>query len=160
MRKRELLAVLRARFRLDWHGDHGLAHWMRVRANGLELCAATGARVDVVEAFAFVHDVERVHEHGDPGHGPRAALFAREVNDELLLLDDSGLETLEYACAYHSEGLLEGDVTVQCCWDADRGDLARVGIRPRAERLCLDSSRDPAWLDNAIRRSRRRPKHR
>jgi uncharacterized protein len=42
---------------------------------------------------------------------------------------------------------------VLTCWDADRLDLGRVGIRPLAERLCTDAARQPAMLQWAYRRS-------
>mgnify|MGYP003330260320 FL=1 len=45
------------------------------------------------------------------------------------------------ACVHHTDGLAEGDLSVQVCWDADRLDLLRVGIRPAAHRLCTDAAR-------------------
>ena len=44
-------------------------------------------------------------------------------------------------------------MTVQTCWDADRLDLGRVGIRPLAERLCTDVARDPVLIEWAYQRS-------
>jgi uncharacterized protein len=38
-------------------------------------------------------------------------------------------------------GHLEGDATLQACWDADRLDLGRVGITPSPRRLCTDAAR-------------------
>jgi uncharacterized protein len=78
-----------------------------------------------------------------------------QLNRELLLLDRPGLEMLAYAVRHHSDGLTEADVTVQTCWDADRLDLGRVGITPRAERLCTEQARDPVLFDIAYRRSLR-----
>jgi uncharacterized protein len=48
---------------------------------------------------------------------------------------------------------MTGDITVLTCWDADRLDLGRVGIRPAAHRLCTDAARDPAMIEWAYRRS-------
>ncbi len=45
------------------------------------------------------------------------------------------------ACEAHSNGLIDADVTVQCCWDADRLDRWRVGVRPRADYLCTDEAK-------------------
>jgi uncharacterized protein len=45
------------------------------------------------------------------------------------------------ACRLHTDGLLEGDPTLQACWDADRLDLGRVGIQPRLDLLCTDAAR-------------------
>lgn len=66
-----LIRVLRETFRLDWNGIHGASHWARVRDNGLKLAPLTGARVDVIEYFAFLHDSCRISDRGDPGHGQR-----------------------------------------------------------------------------------------
>ena len=68
-----LIAHLKAGFRLDWHGDHGGRHWARVLRNGRLLAAKTGARLRVVELFAFLHDSQRHDEGSDREHGPRAA---------------------------------------------------------------------------------------
>ena len=69
---------------------------------------------------------------------------------------ESGLDQLVYACQYHSDGLTEADTTVQTCWDADRLDLGRVGIKPNPSRLCTIAASDPAFLRAAYDRSRRR----
>ncbi len=68
-----LLSHLRNQMSIDWFGHQGIAHWTRVRANGLMLAGDTGAIVHVVELFAFFHDARRVNEHVDYGHGARGA---------------------------------------------------------------------------------------
>lgn len=148
-----LLRVLRREFRLDWGGIHGAPHWARVRMNGLHLAGDTGARVDVVECFALLHDSQRIHDGRDGEHGARAADYARSINSEWLHLDVTGLDMLIYACAYHSDGLTEADVTVQTWWDADRLDLGRVGIRPEPVRLCTVPAREASCLEAAYLRS-------
>jgi uncharacterized protein len=155
MDARALLRILRREFRLDWRGIHGAAHWSRVRANGLALAPLTGARADVVEAFAWLHDSQRHDDGRDRAHGLRAARWAESVNDTLLFLDDDGLALLATACSDHSRGLREADITVQTCWDADRLDLVRIGIRPDPRRLCTAAAGDPALLEWAFQRSRR-----
>ncbi|MCB2041992.1 MAG: hypothetical protein KDH48_15080, partial [Rhodoferax sp.] len=61
---------------------------------------------------------------------------------------------LQAACRGHSDGHRAGhDVTVLTCWDADRLDLGRVGIRPLPERLCTAAAREPVVLEWAYRRS-------
>ena len=57
-------------------------------------------------------------------------------------LEDARFELLFEACRLHTDGLVEGDPTLQACWDADRLDLGRVGILPRPHRLCTDAARD------------------
>jgi len=41
----------------------------------------------------------------------------------------------------HTDGHTTGEATLLACWDADRLDLGRVGITPRAELLCTDAAR-------------------
>jgi uncharacterized protein len=156
MKRRELIAFLRSQFALDWRGIHGAPHWARVRRNGLLLAKSTGAVVQVVEAFALVHDSCRLNDGHDPEHGCRAAALARRLNDPLLELDGPGLRLLVQACEEHSDGHLDADITVQTCWDADRLDLGRVGIRPQASRLCTPAARQPAVIAWALSRSRGR----
>ena len=152
-RRRQLVRVVREQFRLEWRGMHGVAHWARVRLNGLTMARANGARLDVVELFALLHDSQRRHDGLDRKHGARGAEFALQLDSELLRLDRPGLEMLTYAVRHHSDGLTEADVTVQTCWDADRLDLGRVGIVPRPDKLCTEQARNPVLLDLAYRRS-------
>ena len=69
-----LLRLLRREFRLGWHGIHGVPHWARVRMNGLSLARLNGARQDVVEYFAVLHDSQRIHDGSDRRHGARGGL--------------------------------------------------------------------------------------
>jgi len=139
-----LVEKLRSQHRLDWHGIHGWPHWVRVRENGLALAAVTGADPLVVELFALFHDIARWNDGFDPGHGRRGAEMAALFAAELGGLDASRLELLQLACAHHTDGTIDGDVTVLTCWDADRLDLGRVGTVPRPDRLCTEAARDPA----------------
>jgi uncharacterized protein len=148
-----LVAALRPSYRLRWEGIHGWPHWMRVRENGARLAAVTGADLDVVEAFALLHDIARRNDAWDPRHGARAAALVDELPNGLLRLDRSQLERLTFACAHHTEGLLDADVTIQTCWDADRLDLGRVGIEPDPALLCTEAARRPEVLEWAWQRS-------
>jgi len=149
----DLLRTIRDQFALDWHGIHGIAHWERVRENGLRLAEVTGANPHVVELFAFLHDSKRENDGRDPHHGARAAEFARRLAGSLFEIGADDLEVLVTACRDHTKGFTEGDVTVVPCWDADRLDLGRVGTVPKPHRLCTAAARDPAILDWAIARS-------
>ena len=60
---------------------------------------------------------------------------------------------LETACREHSDGRLHGDLTVRTCWDADRLDLGRVGIRPDPDRLSTPHARDEGLIRVAYERS-------
>jgi uncharacterized protein len=50
---------------------------------------------------------------------------------DLLGLDRDRLALLEHAIRHHTAGLTSADPTIGTCWDADRLDLGRVGMRPR-----------------------------
>jgi uncharacterized protein len=148
-----LINFLRSEFRLDWRGIHGAGHWARVRYNGLCLARRTGANTRVVELFSFVHDARRVHDGGDRRHGERAAELVHELQGRLFCLGRTELGLLELACREHSAGRLDADATVQTCWDADRLDLGRVGIRPDPARLCTEAAKEPGVIADAYERS-------
>jgi uncharacterized protein len=132
----ELLEMVLKRYRLSAFGTHGVSHWARVLENGRRLAKLTAADIEVVELFAIFHDSCRVNESLDPGHGRRGAELAQMLRGQLFSLNDLQFDQLVYACANHTKGMTEADVTVQVCWDADRLDLGRVWIRPICERLC------------------------
>lgn len=151
---KDLIQAIHDQFALEWDGIHGAAHWARVRRNGLELATQTHANLQVVELFAFLHDSKRENNGFDQDHGQRAADFARTIRD-LIPLKDDGLDLLLYACARHTDGLTEADITVQTCWDADRLDLGRVGIRPSPKYLCTPAAKDSDRIEKAWQESLR-----
>jgi uncharacterized protein len=151
-----VIAAVGKHHRLGRHGIHGLAHWERVRENGLFLAERTGARADVVELFAYFHDACRRNDGHDPDHGPRGAELARSLAGRVFEIDCGGLELLLEACAGHTRGGTVAEITVATCWDADRLDLGRVGTTPRPERLCTVAARDPQVIAWACARSLRR----
>ena len=138
---------------MDWHGIHGAPHWSRVRHNGLILAELTGANPRVIEYFSFIHDMGRQNDGHDPEHGYRAASIAQKIAGDLINVTDQELALLVEACTGHSDGHLRADVTVMTCWDADRLDLGRVGIKPDPKRLCNEASRAPHLIDGAYQRS-------
>jgi uncharacterized protein len=144
-----LLNYLRERFAIDWHGSHGAAHWVRVRKNGMVLAKSTGANITVVELFSFFHDSCRVNEYVDEKHGERGAALAKALRGDLFNATDAEMVLLVDACTGHSDGDVEADVTVQTCWDADRLDLGRVGIKPNAKYLCTAAAKDPVMMRRA-----------
>lgn len=144
------LQHLRKQFLLDWHGAHGGAHWSRVYRHGQVLGKQLGADLRVAELFAFIHDSRRQDEYEDPDHGNRAADFAAYLRKKRLFeLDDYAFGLLQQACRGHSAGQIEADLTVQVCWDADRLDLGRVGIRPDPRYLCTAPAREPTFIESA-----------
>jgi len=149
----KLERLIRSHFALDCRGIHGASHWARVRENGLRLAKLTAAQPKVVELFALLHDSRRFNNGRDPKHGSRAAQYARFLAGVAFQIEAADLDLLADACHGHSEGLMTGDITVLTCWDADRLDLGRVGVRPRPERLCTPAARDAGLIEWAYRRS-------
>lgn len=125
---------------------HGESHWKRVAAAGLSLLPEIpGADPVVVFLFALFHDSMRLNDGRDPLHGPRGAQLARELRGEEFDLDNTQMGLLEFACEDHTSGGVNSDPTVGVCWDSDRLNLWRVGIRP-----------DPRWLSTEAARSEER----
>ena len=136
-------------YSLPVEGLHGISHWARVLENGRELAHMTGAQIDVVELFAVLHDSRRQNEGRDDRHGLRAAESLHLLRGAVFDLPDESLDLLFRACAHHTDGLTDGDVTVQTCWDSDRLDLGRAGIRTDPARLCTEAAKDPRMLCDA-----------
>ena len=151
----ELIRTILKEYALPWSGIHGIAHWARVLENSMRLAEFTGAKVEVVQLFAIFHDARRVNEGWDTGHGRRGADFAASLRGSAFDLSAKEFDLLYTACVYHTDGLTDGDITVQTCWDADRLDLGRVGIRPRSHYLCTEVAKDPQILRWADERSQK-----
>lgn len=149
------LDFLARTFRLSHNGDHGLEHWLRVLINGRLLAAENGADLKVVEHFALLHDVMRESENMDLHHGPRAAEFVKTIAGTWIKLEEHQLHQLIEACMYHSVGRINQNITVQTCWDADRLDLGRVGIKPRVAFLGSELARDQNFIEMAYLRSKK-----
>lgn len=116
---------------------HGIEHWHQVEANGLLLAdRVAGVDVDVVRLFAIFHDSKRFDDGYDPEHGERGAEFARECREaKLFEIDDERFEKLYHACKFHTHERKNDDVTISCCYDADRLDLGRVGFPLDPEKM-------------------------
>lgn len=126
-------------FALDLLGPHGLPHWTRTYRNGLLIVPTVpGADLEVVTLFALLHDSQRDNEYDDPEHGVRGARFAQKLHDDgLLPIDGRRLAVLKAAITDHPmgwvmdmSGVAKDHLTIQACWDADRLDLGRVGVKP------------------------------
>ena len=142
-----LLKVIRNQYSLDWYGLHGVAHWARVYENGLRIANKLDINTDVLLLFSVLHDSRRVNDAIDPGHGRRGAELAAQFRGRYFELADEEFDLLYYACETHTDGLTEGDLTVQICWDAERLDLARVrGFKPKAKKLCTEAAKHPATV--------------
>jgi uncharacterized protein len=150
----EVWKIILDGYTLPLLGTHGVAHWARVLENGRRIANPAGADPVVVEHFAVFHDARRLNEDHDPGHGPRGAELVRAVSHLLPHLTDAQIDQLCTACECHTHELTHADPTVRACFDADRLDLARVGITPDPRRLCTEAARDPDVLEWATRRGR------
>jgi uncharacterized protein len=80
--------------------------------------------------------------------------YAQAIRGTLFELNEEEMELLDEALRYHSDGYVDADITVQVCWDADRLDLGRVGIRPSFHKLCTASAKSERFIEAAYRRSR------
>ncbi len=122
---------------------HGEGHWRRVAAAGLALLPETpAADPAVVFLFALFHDSMRLNDGHDPLHGPRGAVLAGELRGEAFDLDDAKMDLLGFACEEHTNGGVDSNPTVGVCWDADRLNLWRVGIRPDPRLLSTGAARN------------------
>jgi uncharacterized protein len=84
----------------------------------------------------------REDEGADTEHGLRAAALARKLRGEYFELEEVRFGLLEHAIAFHAHGRCSTDLTIGTCWDADRLDLPRVGLWPRAEFLSTPAGED------------------
>ena len=144
------LAVVRPQFRLHFEGGiHGLSHWSRVWFHGRALATSLDVDPAAPAWFAFLHDSQRHNDGHDPAHGARAADFSVRLHSQGVIdkLDAPAFERLCEAMRLHSDG----HTTVLACWDADRLDLARVGIQPQPQRLCTGVARDALTIGAAMR---------
>ena len=116
---------------------------------GLALLPETpGADPAVVFLFALFHDCMRLNDGRDPLHGPRGAALAGELRGCAFDLGDTEMALLSFACEEHTNGGVGSDPTVGACWDADRLNLWRVGIRPDPRLLSTAAARNDgriAW---------------
>jgi uncharacterized protein len=135
-----LIALIKSEFKLDWGGIHGANHWARVLYHGKTIGEIRQADLLVVELFGFLHDSCRLNDGRDPQHGQRAADFAHGIQGDFFHLKPSQLDTLCFAMQHHSGGEVSTNTTIQTCWDSDRLDLGRVGIKPSAQYLSEEAT--------------------
>lgn len=155
------LELVVPQFRLNLeHGIHGISHWARVWRNGRELAEAEGVDSTVPCLFAFLHDSQRFDDGSDPEHGHRAVQWIHKLYARRRLPIPAGkFYTLCEAIEGHSFGGTHHDPVVQVCFDSDRLDLGRVGIRPDPERLCTAHAKNATTIQHALNRSLRQPRN-
>ena len=119
----------------DMGRTHGVEHWDRVAKFG-SMLYQEGADMDVILAFAYLHDAERMHNGRDINHGQRASGLIDAIrHTQLEALSDEQIAKLKRACKLHTIQHRTGDLTIDICFDADRMDLPRVGIIPSPKRM-------------------------
>jgi uncharacterized protein len=148
-----LIQTILEQHALPWYSVHGISHWARVFENGCQLAQLTGAKIEVVQLFAVFHDSRREHDGRDFQHGQHGAEYAATLRGTHFNLLDEDFDLLYTACAHHTDSLTQGDITVQTCWDADRLDLGRVGIRPNPNYLCTDAAKEADMISWANQRA-------
>ncbi len=139
-----LWQLVTAEFPLDIYSTHGPSHWRRVERNGLLLATRSGADLTVVRLFALFHDSQRHSENHDPQHGKRGAALAAKFRAEHFPIDDDAFAKLIHACTWHTAEEQHEDPTIATCYDADRLDLGRVGVIPKAKFMNTDFGREIA----------------
>ena len=150
----QVAALARERYVLSRKGIHGVGHWQRVQENGMKLAKSTGANRDIVRLFSFLHDCCREDDGHDPEHGPRAAEFTRTLKDSVIIADDALFEKLVEAIHDHTLVTYSTDPDISTCWDADRLDIGRVGVKPNPRLLNNAIAKDKRILNWAYKRSR------
>jgi uncharacterized protein len=138
---------------------HGPVHWHSVALASLHLLDA-GEAADSALAFLFalLHDAMREDDGYDLGHGPRAAVLFAELRDRrLLVMEDARAARLQTALRDHALGKTSTDPTIGLCWDSDRLDLGRVGIRPDGAFFSTATARRLATAGRELRWATRPP---
>jgi uncharacterized protein len=131
-------------FKLGLRSHHGKWHWEKVEQNAIQLAEATpGADKLVCQLFAIFHDSRRESEPECNKHGEWAADWLKTLD---LSITQEQRDKLETACRYHNTQKTSDDPTIGVCFDADRLDLVRVGVTPKAEYLSTDAAKKLIWM--------------
>ena len=150
----ELRSKVIGTFPMDPGSIHGPKHWARVEENARLICKETGADIRILELFALFHDSLRQNDIIDKGHGQRGADHAVKLRAEgWYELEDEAFELLREACIKHTDGETKGRPVLITCWDADRLDLWRCGIKPDPTKMCTETARQIDTIEWAMKRS-------
>lgn len=118
---------------------HGLSHWQNVERNAMLLSPETGADLQTLKIFAYVHDMCRENDGSDPNHGLRASKVLKKYSATLMGgIEERNIYRVCFACENHTTLLRSGDALIDTCFDADRLDLLRVGITPDPEKMATE----------------------
>ncbi|XOF35194.1 MAG: hypothetical protein ACL93V_07885 [Candidatus Electrothrix sp. YB6] len=141
---KELIQKIKNETTVRPYSLHGYGHWERVAEYARFIAAHEEVNEHILGLFAYFHDCRRLSDGTDPEHGPRAAKYIQTFPKNLLKLEEADIERLMFACRYHTYEVATDDLTIKACWDSDRLDLGRVGIRPDPKRLFTQTAVDLA----------------
>lgn len=141
----KLINYIQSRSKFD--DFHGIEHWEEVERNGILLAKYDSKiNIKVVRYFAYLHDscIEYNGNHSERiEHGKRAAKFCDEIRNTFLSsFSDNEFLLLRNACEYHTIKTSVGNITIDTCFDADRLDLPRVGIQPKASKMASKQGKE------------------
>ena len=106
-----------------YHGLH--THTDAVVFRAIDYALELGKNPMPVLFAAACHDMARIQEGPDEGHGERAIPLARKVMNRFpKRLTDTEKETVLTAIRTHTTGEQTSDYICACLWDADRTRLA------------------------------------
>lgn len=125
--------------------NHGIYHWARVIQNGRLIAEQNKANINILIAFAFFHDCQRMNEESDPEHGLRGGTYMLQFEKDLHLTKEEISKVFE-ACEGHTDILFHHDKDISTCWDADRLDLMRVGIYPNPDKLNNEEAKNSGLI--------------
>ena len=137
------------------YGIHGIAHAARVlvwanRIGAQLMMDRTDLNIEVVRWSAVLHDVGRLSDGWDAGHGARSAAWVVQHRDNLpVALENEVIEQIQYCCQWHE--IKDGDIPIMtqelmCLKDADGLDRVRINdlnpdyLRTRPARLLVDQA--------------------
>ncbi|HYF50018.1 MAG TPA: hypothetical protein VEJ63_11460 [Planctomycetota bacterium] len=134
---------------------HGPLHWKCVAYTGSVLLKENpDADAAVVLLFGLLHDSMRIDDGFDRDHGRRAGAFAVELNGRFFHLPPAQLKTLQRAYDEHTFGKTTSDPTLAVCWDSDRLNLWRLGVRPLEQFLSTAAARERIeWARGVVEQS-------
>lgn len=134
-RMNKIIQKILADTTVHWGSIHGIGHWKRVAGYGCFLSKHEKVEERILVLFGYFHDCKR-HSHGsDPEHGSRAAEYLLTYSPEELGLSEQEQHRLAVACKYHTCELDTTDLSIKACWDCDRLDIGRLGIKTDPNRL-------------------------
>ena len=138
-------------------GQHGIEHCKNVETYGVCLARELGADEDVIRWFAYIHDSQRENDLNDVKHGERAAQLIDVIrNSYLAELSNVQIRLLKFAVCHHTTKRTTNNITINCCWDADRYDLRRIGITPNP--LCMANRESFGILQRYFESNKIKPK--